>query len=93
MKNVIQFASKPRPSYQKAVRNQRGQGTVHDQQSRVAGLMSDMQIIPKAPDPNDVILRDLEMLVAKSDALIGVERTNLTLRDRLLMVMAARVTR
>jgi hypothetical protein len=41
-------------------------------------------------DPNDIILADLEMLVAKSEALVGIQRTVDTLPDRLLLVMAAR---
>lgn len=44
----------------------------------------------RTPDPNDIIMADLQMLVAKSEALIGIQRTNDTLPDRLLLVMAAR---
>ena len=58
-----------------------------------------LRLIPKADcqedraygvDPNDIIMADIEVLVAKSEALIGIERTNNTLPDRLLLVMAAR---
>lgn len=41
-------------------------------------------------DANDVILADIEVLVAKSEALIGIQRTIDTLPDRLMLVMAAR---
>ena len=45
------------------------------------------------PDPNDIIIADLKMLVLKSDMLLGPEKTNRTLPDRLLIVMAARQKR
>ena len=44
----------------------------------------------RKPDPNDIILRELEMLVAKSDAFFGFDTTNDTLPNRLMLVMAAR---
>lgn len=42
------------------------------------------------PDPNDAIMEHVKMLVAKSDALIGVERTNQTLPARIDLALAAR---